>query len=199
MEPLTLNDTQRLLQDIQTLYTFHNLEIFSVNALTILNQLVPSNLPTFHATEVRTRQVSHSFLPNFSGFAPKTAQVIDRHFGEHPIIHHMPQTLHEAYQLSDFVSQKELHDLDLLLLEEQTLSLSKSLELLGLSQRETEVLFWVMQGKDNKAIAVHLSVCTSTVGKHLESIYRKLGVQSRTEAIAHALEKLGVPNSLPLS
>ena len=86
----------------------------------------------------------------------------------------------------------------LLLLEEQTLSLSQSLALLGLSQRETEVLFWVMQGKDNKAIAVHLSVGKSTVAKHLESIYRKLGVQSRTEAIAHALEKLGVPNSLPL-
>jgi DNA-binding CsgD family transcriptional regulator len=86
----------------------------------------------------------------------------------------------------------------LLLLEEQTLSLSKSIALLGLSQRETEVLFWVMQGKDNKAIAVHLRVGKSTVGKHLENIYRKLGVQSRTEAIAQALEKLGVLNPLPL-
>ena len=86
----------------------------------------------------------------------------------------------------------------LLILEEQTLSLSKSLELLGLSQRETEVLFWIMQGKDNKTIAVQLSVGRSTVGKHLEGIYRKLGVRSRTEAIAQALEKLGVPNPLSL-
>lgn len=87
----------------------------------------------------------------------------------------------------------------LLLLEEQTLSLSKSLDLLGLSQRETEVLYWVMQGKENKAIAVQLSVSKSTVGKHLESIYQKLGVQSRTEAIAQALEKLGMLNPLPLA
>ena len=87
----------------------------------------------------------------------------------------------------------------LLLLEEQTLSLSQPLELLGLSQRETEVLFWIMQGKDNKAIALQLSIGKSTVGKHLESIYQKLGVQSRTEAIAQALEKTGVINSLPLS
>lgn len=72
----------------------------------------------------------------------------------------------------------------LLLLEEQTLTLLNSLELLGLSQRETEVLFGVMQSNDNKAIAAHLSVHKSTVRKHLESIYRKLGVQSRTEAIA---------------
>jgi ATP/maltotriose-dependent transcriptional regulator MalT len=72
----------------------------------------------------------------------------------------------------------------LLLLEEQTLSLLKSLELLGLSQRETQVLFLVMQGNDNKMIAIQLSVGQSTVRKHLESIYQKLGVQSRTAAIA---------------
>ena len=86
----------------------------------------------------------------------------------------------------------------LLLLEEQTLSLLQSLELLGLSQRETEVLLRVMQGNDNKAIATQLSVGRSTVRKHLESIFHKLGVQSRTEAIAHALEKLGILNALPL-
>jgi len=86
----------------------------------------------------------------------------------------------------------------LLLLDEQTLSLLNSLELLGLSSREAEVLFWVMQGKDNKAIAAQLSIGKSTVRKHLESIYCKLGVQSRTEAIAKALEKLGLLNALPL-
>ncbi len=372
MEHLTFNDTQSLLQGIQRLYSCCNLEIFGVNALTVLDQLVPSDISTFHTTEVRTRQISHTFLPGFPGFTPEIEKAIDRHFDEHPLLQHMPQTLHGAYQTSDFVSQKELHycegfyqqflrplDLEeqmtvflpnassgswrdltqtdvtlmgfslhraqrfterdrlilnlliphlsqarrnaqqyqylqqdlsqihqtlnhlglvvlnsegqvqrftpqavawleayfpkptstsqlpdhlwawvkhqiscstlesnlskaqlplrleqagrqlvirliveqeqyLLLIEEQTLSLSKSLELLGLSQRETEVLFWIMQGKDNKAIALHLSVGTSTVGKHLESIYRKLGVQSRTEAIAQVLEKLGVLNPLPL-
>ncbi len=82
----------------------------------------------------------------------------------------------------------------LLLFEEQTLSSWQSLALLGLSQRETEVLSWVIQGKDNKAIATQLSVHISTVRKHLENIYRKLEVQSRTAAIARSLEKLGVLN-----
>jgi DNA-binding CsgD family transcriptional regulator len=81
-----------------------------------------------------------------------------------------------------------------LLLEENTLSLLSCLELLGLSTRETEVLFWVIRGKDNKAIASFLSVHISTVRKHLENIYLKLGVQSRTEAIARSLEKLGILN-----
>jgi DNA-binding CsgD family transcriptional regulator len=86
----------------------------------------------------------------------------------------------------------------LLLLEEQTLSSLNSLALLGLSQRETEVLAWVIQGKDNKEIATQLSIHPSTVRKHLENIYRKLGVQSRTEAISQALAKLGFLDSLPL-
>jgi len=77
--------------------------------------------------------------------------------------------------------------------------ITTQLELLRLSQRETEVLLGVMQGKDNKAIAVQLSVGASTVRKHLESIYQKLGVRSRTAAIAQTLTKLGVLHALPLS
>jgi DNA-binding NarL/FixJ family response regulator len=367
MEHLTFNDTQSLLQGIQTLYTCYNLGTFAVDALTILDQLVSSDILTFHATKVRTRQISHTFLPDCPGFTSEIDRVIHRHFDEHPLLQHMPQTLHGAYQTSDFVSQKALHrcegfyqqflrpldseeqmtiflpnpnlgswreltqtdttlvgfslhraqrfterdrlilnlliphlsqahanaqlyqhlqqDLSqlhqtlnhlslvilnsegqvqritpqavawleayfpkptstfqlpdhlwawvkhqiscatlesdfskaqlplrveqagkqlvirlvveqrseryLLLLEEQTRSLLKSLALLGLSQRETEVLFWVMQGKENKTIATQMSVGQSTVRKHLESIYRKLGVQSRTEAVTNALEKLG--------
>jgi DNA-binding CsgD family transcriptional regulator len=80
----------------------------------------------------------------------------------------------------------------LLLLEEQTTSLLNSLDLLGLSQRETEVLSCVVQGKENKMIAIELGIGESTVRKHLERIYGKLGVSSRTEAIAHTLQKLGL-------
>jgi DNA-binding CsgD family transcriptional regulator len=79
----------------------------------------------------------------------------------------------------------------LLLLTEQTLSSLNSLALLGLSQRETEVLKLIIQGKDNKAIAAQLSVNISTIRKHLENIYTKFGVKSRTEAIAYTLTKLG--------
>ena len=367
METLSPTDTQSLHQGIQKLYTLRNLNTFGVDALSVLNQLVPSDIPTFHITHVQTRQTSDTHLPGFSGFTPEMERVRLQHFDEHPIVHHMSQALNGAYKLSDFISQKELHCLEglyqqflrlldieeqmtfflphtspgswcklsqtdailvgfslhrpqcnfterdrlilnllrphlfqaycnaqhyqqlqqdlsqlqqslnhlslvildsegqvqsitpqavvwletyfskptgflqlpehlrawvkhqvtftkkpdlpktclplrieqrgkqlvihliveqlgeqyLLLLEEQTLSLLNLLELLGLSQRETEVLFWVIQGKDNKLIASQLSVGKSTVRKHLESIYCKLGVQSRTEAIAQALEKTG--------
>ena len=108
METLTLHDTQNLHQNIQKLYTFYDLETFAVDALTILNQLVPNDLPTFHTTVVRTCQISHTFLPDFPHFTPEMDRVIHRHFGEHPLLRHMPQTLNGAYQISDFVSWKEL-------------------------------------------------------------------------------------------
>ncbi|MCW6050875.1 helix-turn-helix transcriptional regulator [Lyngbya sp. CCAP 1446/10] len=81
----------------------------------------------------------------------------------------------------------------LLLLEEQeffTLS-SLSLEFLGLTKRETEVLFEVTQGKTNPEIAAKLSISVGTVRKYLEHIYSKLGVKTRGEAVVNILKQLG--------
>jgi DNA-binding CsgD family transcriptional regulator len=368
METLEIDDLHNLNQSIQKLYTFSNLDTFGVNALSIVDRLVASDLPTFHLTDLRAHQISSTFLPNYAGYPPEIERVIHQHFGEHPIAQQMPRTLNGVHKISDFISQKELHgleglyqqflrsigmedqmvfflpninsvnwgkfsqldtslvgfsmhrpernfterdrlvlnllrphlaqaysnaqlyrqsqqdlsqmqqslnhlgviildsqgrvrsiapqaiiwletyfvkptsstqlpdhlwswvkhqvscfanhkDLDpaclplriqqagreltirlvverpdrryLLLLEEQTLSSLNSLALLGLSQRETEVLALVIQGKDNKTIASQLSVSPTTIRKHLEHIYSKWEVKSRTEAIAQALEKLG--------
>lgn len=82
----------------------------------------------------------------------------------------------------------------LLLLEEEELpSFSiASLELLGLTKREAEVLFWVAKDKSNVGIARVLGCSRGTVRKHLEHIHRKLGVQTRTAAVMVALERLGL-------
>lgn len=64
------------------------------------------------------------------------------------------------------------------------------LESLGLTPREAEVLFWVARGKTNDEIATVLSIGLTTVKKHLESTYAKLGVENRTTAAAMALEHL---------
>ena len=374
METLGIKDIQQLNQEIQQLYTIHNLDTFGLDTLKIIDRLVPADLPAFHSTHIPTRQMSGIALyHSIDFFTPKLTAVVQQHYSQHPIVEHMEQTLHGAYKISDFVSQQEFYGLEglyqqylglfgiedqmtiflppdssissaslaptdenlvgfalnrsernfserdrsilnllrphlfqvysnaqkfrqlnqntyqlqqsldclgtiilntegrvisiapqaiiwletyftkssyytqlpdllwswvkhkvdrlaqksdlppaclplriqqngrelsirlviesdaryLLLLEEQTLSSFNSLELLGLSQRETEVLHWLMQGRDNKYIAIQLRIKVSTVRKHLENIYLKLGVQSRTEAIAHALEKLGFLHSLP--
>ncbi|HEY9817194.1 MAG TPA: helix-turn-helix transcriptional regulator [Candidatus Obscuribacterales bacterium] len=84
----------------------------------------------------------------------------------------------------------------LLLLSEQKRPVlsAELLETLGLSRREAEVLFLVMDGKTNPEIASVLHLSISTVRKHLEHIYFKLGVQTRAAAVVSAFKKLGVLN-----
>jgi DNA-binding CsgD family transcriptional regulator len=55
-----------------------------------------------------------------------------------------------------------------------------------LSDREWEVLACVARGKTNKEIAALLLIRPNTVRKHLERIFEKLGVHTRTAAIARA-------------
>jgi DNA-binding NarL/FixJ family response regulator len=86
----------------------------------------------------------------------------------------------------------------MLLFQEQMLSLPTSLELLGLTQREVDVLLCMMQGKDNQVMATTLDIKIGTVRKHLENIYRKLNVQSRTAAISRVLEQIGFLPSNPM-
>ena len=82
----------------------------------------------------------------------------------------------------------------ILLLKEKEIQLFSiaTLALLGLSQRETEVLFWIAQDKSNSGISKVLSCSEGTVRKHLENIYKKLDVQTRLGAVMFALEKLGL-------
>lgn len=61
-----------------------------------------------------------------------------------------------------------------------------SFEPQSLTRRETEVLQWVAEGKTNAEIGTILGMSPRTVQKHLEHIFEKLGVQSRTAAAAWA-------------
>lgn len=60
-----------------------------------------------------------------------------------------------------------------------------------LTEREQEVLNWLAQGASNEEIAKHLYVTVATVKAHLTSIFEKLQVTSRTQAIVTAF-KLGL-------
>ena len=53
----------------------------------------------------------------------------------------------------------------------------------SLSGRERAVLQLLTAGQDNRTIGACLGIKINTVEKHLENIYKKLGVSSRTEAI----------------
>ena len=59
----------------------------------------------------------------------------------------------------------------------------------GLSARELEVLRLVASGKTNREIAAELVVSEHTVARHVQNIFLKLGVSSRTAATAFAFER----------
>jgi DNA-binding NarL/FixJ family response regulator len=66
-----------------------------------------------------------------------------------------------------------------------------------LSARELEVLRLLVAGASNKAIAARLTLSENTVKSHISHIFDKLGVQSRAEAVAVALQKGVVPMERP--
>lgn len=78
-------------------------------------------------------------------------------------------------------------DMHLVTLEEVVLNApAPALEALGLTLREAEVMSWVAQGKTNREVGLILGSSARTVQKHLEHIFQKLGVESRTAAILRA-------------
>ncbi|HEX9440241.1 MAG TPA: response regulator transcription factor [Roseiflexaceae bacterium] len=66
-----------------------------------------------------------------------------------------------------------------------------------LSARELEVLRLLVAGASNKTIAARLTLSENTVKSHISHIFGKLGVQSRAEAVAVALQRGMVPLERP--
>lgn len=64
----------------------------------------------------------------------------------------------------------------------------------GLTPRESDVLLWIAKGKSNRDIAEILLLSPRTVNKHLESVFAKLGVESRAAAAVQAVRALSEPN-----
>jgi DNA-binding CsgD family transcriptional regulator len=60
----------------------------------------------------------------------------------------------------------------------------------GLTPRAAEALLWLSQGKTNSDIAAILGITESTVKKHVQEMFEKLGVETRGAATVRALEAL---------
>lgn len=70
-------------------------------------------------------------------------------------------------------------------------SVQRSTDDLGLSPRQVDVLKLLVEGKSNKLIARDLAMSESTVKTHLEALFRRLGANSRTQAVV-AAARLGL-------
>ena len=56
----------------------------------------------------------------------------------------------------------------------------------GLTPRESDVLYWLTQGKSNEEIAKILRLRADSVSRHLRAIYEKMGVEHRVAATVRA-------------
>jgi DNA-binding NarL/FixJ family response regulator len=74
--------------------------------------------------------------------------------------------------------------------ESDAAQLHALINLFKLTQREAEVLHWVTQGKTNRDIGDILGTSPRTVNKHLEHVFAKLNVETRTAAAALAMRKV---------
>ncbi len=67
---------------------------------------------------------------------------------------------------------------------------ARPLRSLGLTPRQAEILRHIADGKTDHAIAQFLGISSRTVEKHLETVYRRLGVDNRVDAARRAFEVL---------
>lgn len=62
--------------------------------------------------------------------------------------------------------------------------------LFQLTKRESEVLYWTVKGKTNKDVGEILGTSPRTINKHLEHVFQKLGVETRTAAASLVASKV---------
>jgi len=74
--------------------------------------------------------------------------------------------------------------------ESDTARVQALMALFKLTQRESEVLHWVIQGKTSRDIGDILGMSPRTVNKHLEHVFEKMGVETRTAAATLATSRL---------
>jgi len=74
--------------------------------------------------------------------------------------------------------------------ESDLVQIEKLMASFKLTQRESEVLNWVIKGKTNRDIGDILGTSPRTINKHLEHVFVKLGVETRTSAASVALARI---------
>jgi DNA-binding CsgD family transcriptional regulator len=79
----------------------------------------------------------------------------------------------------------------------RTLDEDRSSERPLLTRRELEILRLVASGRTNRQVAELIWVTDQTVKYHLANVYRKLGVNSRAEAVEWAVRS-GLTDSTPV-
>jgi DNA-binding CsgD family transcriptional regulator len=77
-----------------------------------------------------------------------------------------------------------------LLMEERGRLAAHSVSATGLTRRESEILLHIESGKSDAAVATLCGISKRTVQKHVENIFKKLNVETRTAAVRAAIDSI---------
>lgn len=179
----------------------HQIEQFS-QALDDLGSVILTPAGRIQFISPRALQLLNQYFPNLLGFGDRLPETLQSWVAakiqqkQKKSLNHLdvPLKIEQSgksltIQLLGGLAQGQF----VLVLDEsnhQSFSI-ESLRLIGLTQRESEILFWVAQGKTNAEIATVLTLSEKTIKKHLENIFKKLNVQTRAAAVMSALNLLG--------
>jgi DNA-binding response OmpR family regulator/DNA-binding CsgD family transcriptional regulator len=100
--------------------------------------------------------------------------------------------VHEGRQLVLSLQERTSDEDWLIVMREvsDTAVVEAMMQAFKLTLREAEVLYWVAKGKTNRDIGDILGSSPATVKKHLEHVYEKLGVETRTAAANLAMARV---------
>ncbi|KAF3981762.1 MAG: response regulator [Methylococcales symbiont of Hymedesmia sp. n. MRB-2018] len=147
----------------------------SVAANKILDDCFPLDIPpnrTAEKSNLLPKTILKQILPQIKANTP---QQLDIHIGSHYSGKIIPCSLTREFML---LIQKSNTEWDLA-------SLKYSFRL---TPREAEILMWISRGKTNKEMGLILDTSPRTINKHLEHIFEKLQVSTRTAAVAKVLK-----------
>lgn len=147
------------------------------------------------------RQLIEKYMSNHEGLLPQDTPeslqqwVLQLHQGaEKRLRRHIVNkpTGRLIFNPADLQSEEQW--LILLREESETAQIEALRAIFNLTNRESEVLHWVILGKTDKSIAEILGTSPRTVNKHMEHVFTKLGVETRTSAASLAVNKLSSLN-----
>lgn len=143
-----------------------------------------------HLVEAREGAVVVLDGPDRWAFATEAAQrLLERHFGcrggtlPRPLSERLRGRTRGRLEIATDRGTLVVHALD------GTLVLEEEAAAPGLTPREQEILVLVGEGKTNGEIAEQLWISAGTVRRHLENVYAKLGVHTRTGAVRSGLQQ----------
>lgn len=158
-----------------------------LNGLMVVRHVADEHLPTrmilLTAYDDMAQKVL-AFLSGAWGYCTKDIQPIE-------LVERIRAVLRGYYFFSDeILCPKELHHWLVVQTngEDEAEKYENLAQISPLSPREMEVLSLLTSGQSNKEIARQMGISHQTVKNHLASLFRKLGVDDRTQAVLYALK-----------